>query len=148
MNAVFVDTGGWMACADRTDPAHSACTAARDSTLEGGRILITTDFVVDETLTLIRFRLGLAAGDTWWQQIDGSGRLRWERIENDRFERARNLFFQYRDKDLSFTDCTSIAVMRELKLKTVITTDGHFQQVGFDVLPSTRSRRSRKPRRR
>ncbi len=148
MNAVFVDTGGWMACADRTDPAHSACTAARDSTLEGGRILITTDFVVDETLTLIRCRLGLAAADTWWQQIDGSGRLRWERIENDRFERARNLFFQYRDKDLSFTDCTSIAVMRELKLKTVITTDGHFQQVGFDVLPSTRSRKSRKPRRR
>jgi len=147
MNAVFVDTGGWMACADRADPAHSACTAARDSTLEAGRILITTDFVVDETLTLIRFRLGLAAADAWWEQIDGSARLRWERIENDRFERARNLFFRYQDKDLSFTDCTSIALMRELKLKTVITTDGHFQQVGFDVLPSTRSRKARKPRR-
>jgi uncharacterized protein len=147
MNAVFVDTGGWMACADRADPAHSSCTAARDSILEAGRILITTDFVVDETLTLIRFRLGLAAADAWWQQIDGSARLRWERIENDRFERARNLFFQYRDKDLSFTDCTSIAVMRELKLRSVITTDGHFQQVGFDVLPSSRSRKARKPRR-
>ena len=46
-----------MACADRADPAHVACTAARDGTLEAGRILITTDFVVDETLTLIRFRL-------------------------------------------------------------------------------------------
>ena len=109
--------------------------------------MITTDFVVDETLTLIRFRLGLAAANTWWQQIDGSARLRWERVENDRFERARNLFFQYRDKDLSFTDCTSFAVMRELKLTTVITTDRHFQQVGFDVLPATRPRRARKPRR-
>jgi len=147
MNAVFIDTGGWMACADRADPAHWACAAARDSTLEAGRILITTDFVVDETLTLIRFRLGLAAADAWWQQIDGSARLRWERIESDRFERARNLFFQYQDKDLSFTDCTSVAVMRELKLKTVITTDGHFQQVGFEVLPSARSRKARKPRR-
>lgn len=147
MNAVFVDTGGWMACADRADPAHWACAAARDSTLEAGRILITTDFVVDETLTLIRFRLGLAAADAWWQQIDGSARLRWERIESDRFERARNLFFQYQDKDLSFTDCTSVAVMRELKLKTVIATDGHFQQVGFEVLPSARSRKARKPRR-
>ena len=92
-----------MACADRSDPAHLACTAARDATLEAGRILITTDFVVDETLTLIRFRLGLAAATAWWQQIDGSARLRWERVESDRFERARNLFFQYRDKDLSFT---------------------------------------------
>jgi predicted nucleic acid-binding protein len=147
MNAVFVDTGGWMACADRSDPAHLPCTAARDATLEAGRILITTDFVVDETLTLIRFRLGLAAANTWWQQIDGSARLRWERVENDRFERARNLFFQYRDKGLSFTDCTSVAIMRELKLTTVIATDRHFRQVGFEVLPATQPRRTRKPRR-
>jgi hypothetical protein len=146
MKAVFVDTGGWMACADRSDPAHLACTAARDATLEAGRILITTDFVVDETLTLIRFRLGLAAANAWWQQVDGSARLRWERVESDRFERARDLFFQYRDKDLSFTDCTSVAIMRELKLTTVITTDGHFHHVGFDVLPATRRRRARKPR--
>ena len=147
MNAVFVDTGGWMACADRADPAHAACTAARDATLEAGRILITTDFVVDETLTLIRFRLGLSAANAWWQQIDGSARLRWERVESNRFERARHPFFQYRDKDLSFTDCTSIAVMRELKLKAVITTDHHFHQVGFEVLPAARPARARKPRR-
>jgi hypothetical protein len=147
VKAVFVDTGGWMACADRNDPAHPACAAARDAALEAGHILITTDFVVDETLTLIRFRLGMAAASAWWQQIDGSTRLRWERIENDRFERARVLFGQYRDKDLSFTDCTSFAVMRELRLTTVITTDGHFRQVGFDVLPATRPRGTRKPRR-
>lgn len=147
MNAVFVDTGGWMACADQSDPAHVACMAARDATLEAGSILLTTDFVLDETLTLIRFRLGLVAANAWWQQIDGSARLRWERVESDRFERARHLFFQYRDKDLSFTDCTSFAVMRELKLTTVITTDSHFRQVGFDVLPAVRPRRTRKPRR-
>ena len=143
MNAVFVDTSGWMACADRADPAHSRCTAARDATLEAGRTLITTDFVVDETLTLIRFRLGLAAAHAWWQQIDESARLRWERVEHDRFEKARNLFFQYRDKGLSFTDCASIAVMRELKLTTVITTDRHFHQVGFEVLPAARTRSAR-----
>jgi uncharacterized protein len=145
MNAVFVDTGGWMACADRSDPAHVACTAARDATLEAGRLLVTTDFVVDETLTLIRCRLGLAAANRWWQQIDGSARLRWERVENDRLERARHLFSQYRDKDPSFTDSTSFAVMRELRLTTVITTDGHFRQAGFDVLPATRPRRTRTP---
>jgi uncharacterized protein len=147
MNAVFVDTGGWMACADRADPAHDACTAARDASLEAGRTLITTDFVVDETLTLIRFRLGLPAANAWWRQTDGSARLRWERVDSDRFERARSLFFQYRDKDLSFTDCTSMALMQELKLKSVITTDRHFHQMGFDVLPTVRPQRARKRRR-
>ena len=146
MKAVFVDTGGWMACADGADPAHTACRAARDRALEAGQTLVTTDFVIDETLTLVRFRLGLTAAHAWWQQIDGSARLRWERVESDRFERARHLFFHDRDKDLSFTDCTSIAVMRELKLTTVITTDSHFQQAGFVVLPAARAR-GRKPRR-
>jgi predicted nucleic acid-binding protein len=147
MRAVFVDTGGWMACADSADPAHESCSAARDSALEAGKPLITTDFVIGETLTLIRFRLGLGAAIAWWQQIEGSARLRWERIESDRFERARHLFLQYRDNGLSFTDCTSVALMRELKLTTVITTDGHFGQVGFKVLPGVSTQNTPKPRR-
>jgi predicted nucleic acid-binding protein len=147
MKAVFVDTGGWMACADGADPAHVPCRAARDGALEAGHALITTDFVIDETLTLIRFRLGLRAANAWWQQIDGSARLRWERVESDRFERARQLFFHYRDKDLSFIDCTSIVVMREMKLSAVLTTDRHFRQVGFEVLPASRTLRARRPRR-
>jgi len=85
-----------MACAERAYPAHVACIAARDAALEAGRIVITTDFVIDETLTLIRFRLGLAAANAWWQQVDGSARLRWERVDHDRFELARNLFCQAR----------------------------------------------------
>ena len=110
MKAVFVDTAGWVACADGADPAHVRCGAARDTVLEGGQTLVTTDFVVDETLTLLRFRLGLDAADAWWQQVDRSSRLRWERIDSDRFDKARHLFFHYRDKDFSFTDCTSFAV--------------------------------------
>lgn len=148
MSALFVDTGGWMACADKADPAHAASTAVRDQALEAGLTLMTSDFVVDETLTLIRVRLGLAAAGQWWRQIDGSARLRWERVDIDRFERARQLFFQHRDKDLSFTDCTSMAIMRELRMSTVLTTDRHFRQVGFTTLPEPRTSRARKPRRR
>jgi predicted nucleic acid-binding protein len=144
MKATFVDTGGWMACADARDPAHARCCAARDQALEAGQTLITTDFVVDETLTLLRRRLGLGAAQAWWQQIDRSARLRWERIDSDRFEKARQLFFQYRDKQFSFTDCTSFVVMRDIRLTHAITTDAHFGQMGFQVLPGVRGRARRK----
>lgn len=144
MKALFVDTAGWMACADSADPAHARSRAARDAALEAGQALVTTDFVVDETLTLIRFRLGLTAAEDWWSQVDGSPRLRWERIDSDRFERARHLFFQYRDKDFSLTDCTSFAVMREIRLTHALTTDGHFRQMGFQILPSSRTRERRR----
>lgn len=140
MNAIFVDTAGWMAGADAADPAHDPVSAARDRALEAGKMLVTTDFVVDETLTLIRLRLGLAAAEAWWEQIDGSARLRWELIDIDRFEKARGLFFSYRDKDFSFTDRTSFIVMRELKLTHAITTDRHFRQMGFQMVPGPRGR--------
>ena len=140
MKGLFVDTAGWMACADEADPAHPRACAARDAALEAGQSLITTDFVVDETLTLIRLRLSLASAAVWWRQIDGSSRLRWERIGSDRFEKARELFFHYRDKNFSFTDCTSFAVMREIRLTHALTTDRHFRQMGFQVVPALRGR--------
>jgi predicted nucleic acid-binding protein len=50
-------------------------------------------------------------------------------------ERARALFFRYRAKDFSFTDCTSFALMRELRLREALTIDRHFRQAGFQMLP-------------
>jgi predicted nucleic acid-binding protein len=127
-----------MACADGADADHARCRAARDQALEAGHTLVTTDFVVDETL--LRLRLGLRAAEAWWQQIDRSWRLKWERIDCDRFEKARQLFFRYRDKDFSFTDCTSFVIMRERRLTHALTTDGHFRQMGFQILPAARGR--------
>ena len=124
-----------MACADGADPAHERARAARDQALEAGCLLVTTDNVVDETLTLIRMRLGLRAAETWWSQVDGSSRVRWQWIDATRAEKARALFFRHRDKNYSFTNCTSFVVMRELKLKDALTTDRHFRQIGFHVLP-------------
>jgi hypothetical protein len=136
VKGLFVDTAGWMACADGADRAHHAACAARDTALELGGMLITTDYVIDETLTLIRKRLGLRAAEAWWEQVDGSSRLRWEWIGVTRAEKARRMFFRYRDKDYSFTDCTSLVVMQELKLRQALTTDEHFRQMGFELLPS------------
>ena len=142
MNALFVNTAGWMACADAADPDHATAAAARDAALASGRLLVTTDYVIDETLTLVRLSLGLDAARAWWQQIDGSTRLRWEPIDSARFESARMLFFKYRDKPFSFTDCTSFAVIEEdLSLREALTTDRHFQQAGFTAVPGGARRR-------
>ena len=128
---LFVDTAGWMACADAADPGHSGACAARDACLESGGVLVTTDYVVDETLTLLKMRLGVEVAEAWWRQVDGSRRVRWETVDPARAEKARAWFFRYRDKGFSFTDCTSFVVMRELRLKEALTTDRHFEQAGF-----------------
>jgi predicted nucleic acid-binding protein len=53
---LFVDTAGWMAMADSKDPLHLPSVHTRDHWLEKGGILTTSNYIVDETLTLIRSR--------------------------------------------------------------------------------------------
>lgn len=136
MSGLFVDTAGWIACADESDAAHRASVEARDRALKTGHQLVTSDFVADETLTLLRLRLGLAVAAAWWQQVNSSPRVTWQRIDAARFDRAREMFFRYSDKAFSFTDCTSFVVMRELRLTRVMTTDRHFRQAGFILVPN------------
>ena len=135
MKQMFVDTAAWVAAADSRGTEGSAVRDARDQWLSSGGVLTTTDYVIDETLTTIRFRLGLNAAEAWWLQIDGSARLRVEFIDELRRERARALFFGYRDKEFSFTDCCSFVLMRELGIRRALTLDHHFRQMGFAVIP-------------
>lgn len=135
MKALFVDTAGWLAAADGSAPKNRDACLARDAWLEEGGLLVSTDYVCDETLTTLRFRLGLRAAEAWWEQVVGSSRIRFENIDVGRADQARSLFFRYRDKNYSFTDCTSFVVMRELRIRAALTLDDHFRQMGFAVVP-------------
>ena len=135
-NVLFVDTAGWMAQADAADPDHERTCAARDRWLESDGLLVISDYVLDETLTLLRMRLGLPAAERWWEKIEGSRRLRWEGVDASRCERARHWFFRWADKSFSFTDCTSFVLMRELGIRQALTRDRHFAQAGFDIVPA------------
>jgi len=135
MKSLFVDTAGWMAMADRNDAHHMDSTQVRDNWLEAGGILVTSDYVIDESLTLIRMRLGIDAAEKWWENVSDSPRLKVEWINWERAEKARQWFFRWRDKSFSFTDCTSFVVMKELRLKEVLTGDKHFLAAGFKICP-------------
>jgi len=132
---LFVDTAGWTMLADESDPQHATACAFRDEWLASAGVLVSSDFVMDETLTLMRVRLGLNAAERWWDQVEGSPRVHWEWIDPARAEKARYWFFRWRDKDFSFTDCSSFVVMKERRIKAALTNDRHFVQAGFQTYP-------------
>ena len=88
MKSLFLDIAGWIACADEADPDHKAACGARDNWLEREGLLITSDYVIDETLTLLRLRLGLHAAEEWWHALAASKRVVRESIHEERAERA------------------------------------------------------------
>jgi len=122
--------------ADAGDAAHRPAVAFRDKWLAQGGLLISTDFVMDETFTLLRARAGLAVAERWWDQAGSGARVRWEWIGPARAEKARHWFFRWRDKDFSYADCTSFVVMKERHIRAALTNDRHFVQAGFDVFPA------------
>ncbi|MBI3302224.1 MAG: PIN domain-containing protein, partial [Deltaproteobacteria bacterium] len=67
--AVFVDTGAWFANFVRRDPDHPAAVAWMRKNRQP---LVTTDYVLDELLTLLKlresYRVAVAAGEALWRQ--------------------------------------------------------------------------------
>jgi hypothetical protein len=129
---IFVDTGAWFAT---FVPSDGNGLVARRWWEDNREPLVTTDFVLDELLTLLKSRgnaqRAIALGR---DLLDGSlGRL--ERVTEDDLHAAWLLFRAHQLSDWSFTDCTSCAVMRRLGITTVFAFDEHFREMGFDVVP-------------
>ena len=132
MKRVFVDTSVWYALADRKDPDHAAAALCLGQW--SGR-LVTSNFVMDESVTLIRYRLGLAAARTFGEALLGASAARMVWITRRDERRAWEIFSRFRDKTFSYTDCTSFAAMERLKLKVAAAIDGDFRAFGLECLP-------------
>ncbi|HET6977888.1 MAG TPA: PIN domain-containing protein [Pyrinomonadaceae bacterium] len=130
---VFVDTGAWYASLVPKDPHH---IRAIEWLSVNHSPLITTDYVIDETLTLLRVRgertRALILGKRFFQNQVADV----YKINASDLVLAWKTFEDFDDKDWSFTDCTSRVVMEELGIKVAFSFDHHFNQFGtVQVVP-------------
>jgi len=133
MKSVFVDTSAWYALIDAKDPYHSSVLENLQCNQHN---LLTSNYIVDETITLLRYRVGWKYAQQFGEQIF-SGQLAQHVYLTESDERlAWDIFERYRDKMFSFTDCTSFALMKRLQLSTAITLDSDFKIFGFHCLPN------------
>lgn len=141
MSKLFVDTWGWLTLDDRRESQHQrVADFYTDYRAQGGQ-LYTTDYVLDETFTLLFKRLPFVQAQQALHLLDiamQAGYLRLEWITPERFTQAKLLRLKLQDKpDISFTDLSSVSVMSELGISTVLTADAHFMHVGmrFQIVP-------------
>jgi predicted nucleic acid-binding protein len=50
-------------------------------------------------------------------------------------KKAWDIFDNFQDKNFSFIDCSSFAVMKELNIQKAFAFDRHFEQFGFEIIP-------------
>lgn len=132
---LFIDTWGWLTLRDRREARHSEASAFyKNFRRQKGRVY-TSDYVLDETITLLFRRLSFPSAQEsllYIEQSVAAGYLQLERITPERFEKAKGLRGKFQDKPLiSFTDLTSMVVMEECGIVQILTEDEHFLHVGM-----------------
>ena len=130
----FIDTSGFYALLVEADSAHAAAvrwlTAARSRKTR----VVTTDYVLDETATLLKARGHRDLAGAFFEQLDRSEVCTVLSVDRDQFNRARTFFVRHADHDYSFTDCTSFVVMGERGIREALSKDAHFEEAGFKPL--------------
>ena len=131
----FIDTGGFAAIYYKRDPFHGQIVSSWETALSERWQLYTSNYVVSETVTLLRGRSNHAEAVRFGESLGSSAVIRIVRLSEMHEHGAWEIFKKYADQDFSFTDCTSFALMRDLHIPMAFAFDRHFRVMGFEILP-------------
>jgi len=132
--SIFVDTGWFKGLIDHKDDHRGDAVEILKDIVKDKIPLVTTNFVVDETFTLVRDKCGVNRAKKlfdWMQKFGAQMTIERVRVED---ERRVWEWFWFDWRELSYTDCTSFAVMERLGIKRAATFDKHFALAGFEMV--------------
>lgn len=128
---LFIDTGAFIAKYLKDDQFHKEALRIWEKIEEKSTKIVTSNFVVDETLTLLARRSNYEFSAEVGEVIYSSGIINIFRPTSETESNALLFFKKFSDQKVSFTDCISFQLMKEHSMKTVFTFDHHFELAGF-----------------
>lgn len=128
---VFIDTSGFYALLIKDDDQHQRAAKLLKDAEKGRRRFVTTDYVLDETVTLLMARSHAALVGPLLAATLHSQACRIEWTDPERFSQTTDFVLKRLDQGWSFTDCLSFVVMKNLRLREALTKNRHFAQAGF-----------------
>lgn len=132
--SLFVDTSFFKAYADIKDDFHPEALQIFQRLKEEKAQLITSNYILDETFTVIRSKCGLDLAKEFKKILEQfEADLKIMRVLVTDEVNAWDFFLQ-NWSDLSFTDCVSFAMMKRLDIRTAVSFDNHFERAGYKLI--------------
>ncbi len=135
---LFLDTTALVALEDQDDSNHRRAIQFKEKIARSEtpfRKLYTSNYVIDESLTLLRTHCGHSVAVGFRRALEASKLVKvlWitEPLERD----AWKIFEKHADKEYSFTDCSTFALMQAEAIRNAFVFDHHFIQHGFSMVP-------------
>lgn len=133
-NEVFVDTAALVALINKRDNLHIQAVSINQRLVLTGIKLITSMYIIDETVTEITGRVPHPNVIGFIDDIFASQIFEVLHVTEKHEKAAWNLYKERQDKLWSFTDCISFTIMNEREISEAFTSDHHFVQAGFNKL--------------
>lgn len=128
---VYVDTSALYAVLDRDDRNHEAARRLWHEIIDQNDAMVTTNYVIVETMALVQRRLGMQALSAFATDALPVVQVEW--ISQADHGAAMAAVIAAERRDLSFVDLASFQIMRRLGLRTAFAFDAHFGEQGFEL---------------
>ena len=129
---IFVDASFWVAVRNRRDDRHEDAGILLRRHADDH--LVTSNHVRGETWTYLCRRAGHAAAVDLLDSLERSPRLRIVTVDQKMEDDALRWLRRHDEREYSFVDATSFALMRSLRIRRALTFDGDFSAAGFEEL--------------
>jgi predicted nucleic acid-binding protein len=126
---IFVDTSFWTALTGRHDNWHEHAVELFER--HWTEPLVTSNHVRGETWTLLRRRRGHRSAVAFLDRVDRTARLSIAFVPDELEAQALRWLRRHDEREYSFVDATSFALMRSLRIKQALAFDGDFEAAGF-----------------
>jgi len=123
---VFIDTSAFCAITVPHDQFNSGAKAIHQHILNKKVYVYSSNYVLDEVYTLLKTRSNHTVSVKFMDEIQKS-HLNILRVTEDIEDAAKADFRKFIDKRLSFTDCTSFALINHFHINAVFAFDEHFR---------------------
>ena len=132
---IFIDTCAWIAIEDKKDINHIRALQFKQELLASRDRFISTNYILDETYTLMLLDLGYNKTVDFKLKLDDlidSNLVIIIHVTPDIERAGWEVFERFnRDKSWSFTDCISKVIMDRFNIREAFTFDRHFEQMRF-----------------
>jgi len=138
MEKIFFDASALVAIFSKKDGYHQCALEAFRQFIHNRDYFVTTDYILDEVFTVLKLKCGHETAFSLAKDILENEEFEIIFIDRELFNNAlENFFKKTKDHpDLSFTDCTSFAVMKSLGIIKGFSFDKHFRLFNLHRIPN------------
>ena len=132
---IFADTSAFYALLGRSDKNHKTASVLWPNLLDINITLLTTNYVVLETIELLQNKIGFEAANSWYKHILGILDVLW--IDAETKEKGYALWLNLGRRRLGLVDCVSFVTMHQNQIEKAFCFKPHFEDHGFEILTAS-----------